>query len=125
VSRGRVAGAVLSGVAMLFLLVDSLGKLLRVPPVVEGTAQLGFPDGSIRWLGALLLTCVVVHAVPRAAIVGAVLLTGYLGGAVAAHARLGDPLLTHVLFPVYVAAFVWGGLWLRDGRLHHAVEPRR
>jgi hypothetical protein len=121
--RHAVTGAVLSGIAVAFLLFDSLGKLLKVAPVVEGTAQLGYPEGSIRTLGVILLTCVVVYLIPRWAIVGGVLLTGYLGGAVATHLRVGSPLLTHVLFPLYVGVFVWGGLLLRDARVRQALRP--
>jgi hypothetical protein len=93
-----------------------------VAPVVAGTTQLGYPEGIVRTLGVILLLCVVVHLIPRASVLGAVLLTGYLGGAVATHVRVGDPLLTHVLFPVYVAAFIWGGLLLRDARLQRVLD---
>src|SRR5688572_11935688 len=96
-------GIALSTVAILFLLFDSSGKLLKVAPVVAGTANLGYPDSIIRTLGVILLLCVTLYAIPRASILGALLLTGYLGGAVASHARVGSPLLTHVVFPVYVA----------------------
>ena len=119
--RARV-GRALSAVAVAFLLFDSVGKLLEVAPVVAGTAQLGYPEGIVRTLGVILLLCVVVHLIPRASVLGAILLTGYLGGAVATHVRVGSPLLTHVLFPVYVAAFVWGGLLLRDPRLQRALD---
>ena len=110
-------GLALSAMAVLFLLFDSTGKLLKVAPVVAGTAELGYPESVVRTLGVILLLCVVTYLVPRFSIVGAVLLTGYLGGAVATHVRVGSPLLTHVLFPIYVAAFIWLGLWLRDVRL--------
>ena len=120
--RARV-GRALSAVAVAFLLFDSVGKLLEVAPVVAGTAQLGYPEGIVRTLGVILLLCVVVYLIPRASVLGAILLTGYLGGAVATHVRVGSPLLTHVLFPVYVAAFVWGGLLLRDARV--AAGARR
>jgi hypothetical protein len=119
-NRARV-GRALSAVAVAFLLFDSVGKLLAVAPVVAGTTQLGYPEGIVRTRGDILLLCVVIHLIPRASVRGAVLLTGYLGGAVATHVRVGDPLLTHVLFPVYVAAFVWGGLLLRDPRLQRAL----
>jgi hypothetical protein len=112
-------------VAVLFLVFDSVGKLLKVAPVVAGTIQLGYPEGVVRTLGVVLLLCVVVHLIPRVSIVGAVLLTGYLGGAVATHVRVGSPLFTHTLFPVYVAVFVWGGLFLRDERLHHVLARRQ
>lgn len=110
-------GTALSTIAVLFLLFDSTGKLLKVAPVVAGTAELGYPEDVIRTLGVILLLCVVTYLVPRLSIAGAVLLTGYLGGAVATHVRVGSPLLTHVLLPIYVAAFIWLGLWLRDVRL--------
>ena len=119
--RTRV-GTALSAVAVAFLLFDSVGKLLEVAPVVAGTTQLGYPEGIVRTLGVILLLCVVVHLIPRASVLGAILLTGYLGGAVATHVRVGSPLLTHVLFPVYVAAFIWGGLLLRDARLQRALD---
>ena len=115
------AGVVLSGIAVLFLLFD---KLLKVAPVVAGTIHLGYPEGVIRVLGVILLLCVVIYVIPRWSIVGAVLLTGYLGGAVATHVRVGDPLLTHVLFPVYVATFIWGGLLLRDVRVGRVLKAR-
>lgn len=120
----RRAGIALSAAAVLFLLVDSIGKLLKVAPVVAGTAQLGYPESVVRTLGVLLALCVVTYLIPRTSTLGAVLLTGYLGGAVATHVRVGSPLVTHVLFPVYVAVFVWGGLWLRDARLRRLLDAR-
>ena len=115
-------GIGLSAIAVLFLIFDAIGKLLKVAPVVAGTAELGYPEGVIRALGVILSLCVVTYLVPRLAIVGAVLLTGYLGGAIATHVRVGSPLLTHVLFPIYVAAFVWGGLFVRDPRLRYLLR---
>jgi hypothetical protein len=117
----RRFGIVLSTIAVLFLLFDSVGKLLKVAPVIEGTQQLGYPESVIRTLGVILLLCVTTYLVPRFSIVGAVLLTGYLGGAIATHVRVGSPLLTHVLFPIYVAIFLWGGLLLRDARLRRVL----
>src|SRR5687767_11464369 len=117
----RWTGVALSTVAVLFLLFDSSGKLLKVAPVVAGTVTLGYPDSIIRTLGMILLLCVTLYAIPRASILGALLLTAYLGGAVASHARIGSPLLTHVIFPVYVACFVWGGLVLRNANLRHLL----
>jgi hypothetical protein len=110
-------GRVLSGVAVLFLLFDATGKLLKVAPVVEGTAKLGYPESTVFPLGVLLLLGVVLYAIPKTSVLGGVYLAAYLGGAVAAHVRVGNPLATHVLFPVYVAAFLWGGLALRNPRL--------
>jgi DoxX-like family len=118
------AGRVLSGVAVAFLLVDAGFKILRLPAAVEGTKQLGYPEGVVLGLGLLQLACLAVYLVPRTAVLGSVLWTGYLGGAVATHVRVGDPLFSHVLFPVYVAALLWAGLWLRDERVR-AVLPLR
>ncbi len=112
-----ITGRILSGIAILFLTFDSIGKLLQVQPVIDGTLQLGYPAATVLPLGLVLLACVVVYTVPTTAVLGAVLLTGYLGGAIATHVRVGNPLFTHTLFPIYVAAFLWGGLVLRDARL--------
>ena len=116
-SRQRWTGRVLSGLAVLFLLVDSAGKLLEVQPVIDGTLALGYPRDMVFILGVILLSCVLAYVVPRTSVLGALLLTAYLGGAVATHARIQNPLFTHVLFPTYVAALIWGGLLLRDARL--------
>jgi DoxX-like family len=110
-------GTIISAIAVLFLLFDSVGKLLKVQPVIDGTARLGYSEGAIQPIGVILLICVVAYLIPRTAILGAVLLTGYMGGAIATHVRVGSPLLTHELFPVYVAALFWSGLFLRDERL--------
>ncbi len=116
------AGRILTALPALFLLFDSAGKLMKVAPVVEGTTQLGYAESVILPLGIVLLGCTVVHLIPRTAMLGAILLTGYLGGAVATHVRVGSPFLTHVLFPVYIAVLVWGGLYLRDERLRAVVQ---
>ena len=118
-------GRILSGLAAAFLAFDSVGKLLRVQPVIEGTVSLGYPVSVIIPLGVTLLTCVLVYLVPRTAVLGALLLTGYLGGAVATHIRVGNPLVSHALFPTYVAALLWGGLVLRDRRLRVFLPLRR
>jgi hypothetical protein len=113
----RWTGRALRGLAVAFLIFDGVGKLLEVQPVVDGTRQLGYPPDIVFGLGVTLLTCVLAYLVPRTSVVGAVLLTAYLGGAVATHVRVGSPILTHVLFPTYIAALVWGSLVLRDARL--------
>jgi hypothetical protein len=124
-SRAAVwAGRVISGIPTLFLVMDSAIKLLRLPPAVEGTVKLGYPPGVLVGLGVVLLACVVAYVVPRTAIVGAVLLTGYLGGAIATHVRVSDPLFSHTLFPIYVAVLLWGGLFLRDPRVRALLAPR-
>lgn len=110
-------GRVLSGIAVAFLLFDAAGKLFKVRPVIEGSAKLGYPESTIVPIGVLLLAGVVLYLIPRTSVLGAIYLAAYLGGAVASHYRLGNPLASHVLFPVYVAAFLWGGLALRSPRL--------
>jgi DoxX-like family len=115
--RALWTGRVISGLAVAFLIFDSLGKLLEVQPVIDGTKQLGYPPDVVFGLGVTLLSCVLAYLIPRTSVLGAMLLTGYLGGAVATHMRVGSPLFTHILFPTYVAAFLWGGLMLRDARL--------
>lgn len=110
-------GRGLSALAVLFLFLDSLGKLLEVPPVVAGSQQLGYPASTVFPIGVVLLLCVAAYVIPSTSVLGAVLLTGFLGGAVATHVRVEDPLFSHTLFPTYVALFVWGGLYLRDPRV--------
>ncbi|HEX7690486.1 MAG TPA: DoxX family protein [Burkholderiaceae bacterium] len=119
-------GAVLSGLAVLFLLLDAVVKLLALPVVLQTSAELGLPatPAFAQGLGVLLLACTLLYVWPRTAVVGAVLLTGYLGGAIATHVRANNPLLTHVLFGLYVALFVWGGLYLRDPRVRALVGRR-
>lgn len=115
----------MTGLVILFLLFDSTGKLLRLAPVMQGSTQLGYTESSVPVIGIILLVCVILYAIPRTAVLGAILLTGYLGGAVATQLRVGNPLLTHILFPIYVAVLIWGGVFLRDGRLRELVPVRR
>jgi hypothetical protein len=124
-SRGRLwTGRIMSALPVLFLLMDSVMKLVKPEFVVKATVQLGYPEGVILPLGIVLLVCVILYIFPRTAVLGAILLTGYLGGAVATHVRAGDPLFSHVLFPVYVAILIWGGLYLRDDRLRALIPLR-
>jgi len=115
----------MSALAALFLLMDGIMKLVKPPPVVEATVQLGFPESVIFGLGIVLLLCVILYVIPQTSILGAIMLTGYLGGAVATHVRVGHPLFSHTLFPVYFAALVWGGLFLREARLRALIPLRR
>jgi hypothetical protein len=117
------AGRVLSALAIAFLAFDALGKLLRVQPVLEGSAQLGYPESAVFPIGVLLLAGVVLYAVPRTSLLGAIYLAAYLGGAVATHYRVGSPLATHTLFPVYVAIVLWAGLALRNPQLMRLLTP--
>lgn len=118
------AGRIISALPILFLLFDGTMKLIKPAPVVEGTVKLGYPESTIVPLGVVLLVCTVLYAIPQTSVLGAMLLTGYLGGAVATHVRVGDPLFTHVLFPVYMGILIWLGLYLRDARLR-ALAPLR
>jgi DoxX-like protein len=125
-SKGRLwTGRIMSALPALFLLVDGVGKLIKPAPVVEGTVQLGYPESVLLGLGIVLLTCTILYTIPRTAILGAILLTGYLGGAIATHVRVGSPLFSHILFPVYLAMLIWGGLYLRDERLRALIPLRR
>ena len=118
-------GYVLSALPTLFLLMDSVMKLLKLEVVVKTTVQLGFSESVIVGLGIVLLVCVILHVIPGTSVLGAILLTGYLGGAVATHVRVGDPLFSHVLFPVYLGVLVWGGLFLREPRLRQLMPLRK
>lgn len=118
------AGYILSGLPALFLLIDAVGKFVKPAAVVEGTQQLGYSESVILPLGIILLVSTIIYLFPRTSILGAILLTGYLGGAVATHVRVGSPLLSHILFPVYLGVMLWLGLYLRERRLQ-AIAPLR
>jgi hypothetical protein len=123
----RQVGYALSSLAVLFLLMDSVMKLLALPIVLETSTQLGYPasPGLAQALGVILFTFTTLYVYPRTSILGAVLLSAFLGGAVATHVRADSPLLTHTLFGVYLGVFLWGGLFLRDERLHALFPWRR
>ena len=113
-ARALWTGRVLGGLFVAFMLMDATMKVLALPAAVEGTTALGYPARVIVPLGIVQLACLALYVVPRTALIGALLWTGYLGGAVATHVRVESPLLSHVLFPLYVAALLWGSLILRD-----------
>jgi hypothetical protein len=121
----RRTAYVLTTLAVLFLTFDTVIKLLRLAPAVQGTVALGYPEHAVAVIGAIELVCLALYLVPQTAVLGAVIFTGYLGGAVATHLRIGNPLLSHTLFPIYVAALLWGGLYLRDPRLRAMLPLRR
>jgi hypothetical protein len=124
-AKGQLwSGRVLSALAILFLTFDSVIKLLRLPAVAEASAKLGYQNDTIFNIGIVLLVCVILYAIPKTSILGAILLTGYLGGAVATHTRVGDPLFSHILFPTYVGTILWLGLYLREPRLR-SLAPFR
>jgi hypothetical protein len=118
----RITGWVLTSLVALFLLFDSVTKLLQLPAVVEATVQMGFPATTVPVIGGTLLACLVLYLIPRTAVLGAVLLTGYLGGAVCAQLRIEAPVLGYLLFPVYTGVLVWLGLYLRSAALRALVR---
>jgi hypothetical protein len=125
ISRSAVwTGQVLSGLAVAFLIFDAVLKVLELRVAVEATTNLGYPPGVIFALGLIQSALLVLYLLPRTSILGAVLWTGYLGGAVAAHVRVGSPLFSHTLFPIYVAVLLWAGLWLRDKELRSVLPVR-
>lgn len=117
-----IVGRVLSGFAIVFLTFDGAVKLLPIKAVADASSQLGYQPETIATIGVVLLACVLLYSIPRTSVFGALLLTGYLGGAIATHVRVGNPLFSHILFPTYVAAFVWGGLYLRNAKLRALVR---
>jgi hypothetical protein len=107
----------LQALVILFLLFDSIIKLIVIEPVTQAFLQLGYDPALARSIGALELICTILYAVPRTAVLGAILLTGIFGGAIASHLRLADPLFTHTLFGLYLGLMAWGALFLRDQRV--------
>ena len=114
------AGRIISALPVLFLLVDGVMKLVKPAVVVEATVKLGYPESVIVGLGVVLVACTILYLIPRTAVLGALLLTGYLGGAVATHVRVGGPLFP-IIFPVILGAMLWGGLYLRDERVRSLI----
>jgi DoxX-like family len=126
-SRTVWAGRALGGLAILFLVIDGVMKVVPFEVVIISSAQIGWPadPGLWRLLGSILLGSTLLYAIPRTSMLGAILLTGYLGGAVASHVRIGSPLFSHVLFGVYLGMLLWGGLWLRDPRVRALLPIAR
>ena len=118
------AGRILSGLVALFLIPDGVIKFIKPAPVLDAFVHLGWPLSLANTLGIVLLSCTALYLIPRTSILGAILLTGYLGGAVATHLRAGDPLFSHVLFPTYLGMLLWLGLYLRDERLRVLIPLR-
>ena len=123
--RRSWAGIILSALPVLFVLFDGAIHLMVIPPVVQAFTQLGYPVSTSRALGVIELVCIVLYLMPRTSVLGAILLTGYLGGAVATNLRVGSPLFSNTLFPVYVGILAWGGLFLRDERVRALIPVRR
>jgi hypothetical protein len=124
ISNKRLWGSrIMSGLPALFLLMDGTMKLFKPVVVVEATKQLGYPESAIVGIGLVLLASTLLYLVPRTAILGAVLLTGYLGGAIATQTRVAA-VLFNIIFPVFLGTMLWGGLWLRDRRLQELLPLR-
>ena len=123
--RSVLVGRVLSALAVLFLGFDTAIKLVQLPVVGETLAELGYPSELGLTIGIVELVCLVLYAVPRTALLGAILLTAVFGGGIASHIRIASPLFTHILFGVYLGLFVWGGLYLRSARLRDLIPLQR
>ncbi|MEN3349228.1 MAG: hypothetical protein V7632_2863 [Bradyrhizobium sp.] len=123
----RITGRVMSGLVILFLLFDGAIKLIPLPIVTETMDKMGYgaSDNLARSLGIITIVCTLLYSVPPTSILGAILLTGYLGGAIASHVRIDSPLFTHTLFGLYLGLLLWGGLYLRDGNLRALIPFRR
>jgi hypothetical protein len=124
--KGLWTGRIMSGLVIAFLAVDVVIKFVKPAPapVVETCAHLGLPLSLAPVLGMILLVSAALYVIPNTSVLGAILLTGYLGGAVATHLRVGDPLFSHVLFPTYLGVLLWGGLYLREPRLRALIPLR-
>jgi hypothetical protein len=123
----RWAGYAMSGLVIAFMLLDAGMKLVPLEVVIRSTAELGYPPtvALARGLGIVALACTALYAWPRTSVLGAILLTAYMGGTVATHLRVGNPLSSHMLFGVYLAVMAWGGVYLRDARLRALLPLRR
>lgn len=123
----RLLGRVLSGLVIVFMLFDGAIKLVPWPVVMQTMDRMGYgsSENLARTLGVISIACTVLYSIPPTSILGAILLTGYLGGAMASHVRIGSPLFTHILFGFYLGLMLWGGLWLRDRSLRDLMPWRR
>jgi DoxX-like family len=116
---------IITALVVLFLLFDLIVKLLRLPVAVQANVQLGYPESAVLDIGIIELLCLVTYLIPRTSVFGAILLTGYLGGAIASQLRAGNPLFSHTLFPIYIALLIWAPLFLRDERVRALIPVRR
>jgi hypothetical protein len=122
ISRKSIwTGRIISAIPVLFLIFDAFIKFTNIAPVIDAFQRLGIPVSLAKVIGTLELICLVLYLIPRTSIFGAILFTGFLGGAVAIHVRVGDPLFSHVLFPIYVGLLLWIGLYLRNERLRELI----
>lgn len=121
----RIAGWILTGLVGAFLIFDTVIKLMVIQPVIDSMRKLGYPDHQAFGLGVMEAIIVILLLIPRTAVLGAVLLTGMLGGAAASHLRVESPLFSHILFGTYLGLMAWGGLYLREPRLRALMPWRR
>jgi hypothetical protein len=127
ISKSQIwTGRIMSGFVILFMLFDAVIKFIKPPQVIETTVnELGYSEHHIMLHGFSALIPTILYAMPRTSILGAVLLTAHLGGAIASHVRVDNPLFSHTLFPVYTAILMWGGVWLRDERLQEVFPLKK
>ena len=126
VSNGALwTGRTMSALAVIFLLFDSITKIIKVQQVMDATLQLGFPVNLVPVIGSILLISTILYVIPSTSVFGAILLTGYLGGAVVTNMRIESPLFSHTLFPVYMGILIWGGIYLRVNTLHRLIPFTR
>jgi hypothetical protein len=124
-SKGRLwTGRIISALVVLFLLFDGVTKVMRVKAVLDASAQLGYPVSTIVGIGITLLVCTAFYVIPQTSVLGAILLTAYLGGAVATQVRVGNPMF-ETLFPIIFGALLWAGIFLREGRLGALIPLRK
>ncbi len=122
ISKNQIwAGRIMSGLAILFFLFDGIMKLIKPQAAIDGTVSLGYQEDQIITMGFLILIPTILYAIPKTSILGAILITGYLGGAIATHFRIENPLFSHTLFPVYFGILIWGGLWFRNKTLRNLL----
>lgn len=119
------ASRIMGGIVILFMLMDSIFKFIQPTEVVEGTLELGFAEHHILVIGILGLISILLYTYPRTSLLGAILLTGYWGGAVATHVRLDNPLFSHILVPVFLGILAWGALWLKDERVRNLIPFKK
>lgn len=119
------AGRIVSGLVIVFLLLDGSIKLVPIDAVIAASQEFRIPVDLARTLGAITLACTILYAIPVTSVLGAILLTAYMGGAVYTHLRIGSPLFSHTLFGVYLGIMIWGGLWLRDAAVRALIPLRR
>ena len=125
ISKGKLWTArIMGGLVIAFMLMDSIFKLIPNDMVTAGTVELGYQAHHIPLMGVLGFTSILLFAIPRTQILGAILLTGYFGGAIATHVRLDNPLFSHILFPVYLGVLAWGSVWLRNENFRQLINGK-